>query len=105
MIATSLVILLALVAGIWVLVEFRRLKHKIWAFVLIGLIVFAYLSITLVLREQDINYKSPSGVFQASSVYFSWLGSLLGNFRTMTAHAINLDWRAPDDVVQDIEEK
>lgn len=98
MIGISLIIILAIVAGIWVLSEVQKLKHKLWAIFLIGLIVFAYLSFTLVLREQNIDYKSPTGIIAAGKVYFSWLGSLLVNVKTMTIHAINLDWTPPEDI-------
>ena len=98
MVGTSLIILLAIAAVIWVLAEFQKIKHKIWAVILIALIVFGYLSFTIVLRDQNIDYTSPSGIIHAGRVYFSWLGSLFGNVKTMTSHAINLDWSAPEDI-------
>lgn len=97
MIGTSLIIIIALVALIWALSEFQKIKHKLWAVILIGLLLFAYLSFVIVLKDKDIDYKSPTGLIQASKVYFSWLGSVLGNFRVITSHAINLDWQPPEE--------
>ena len=105
MIGTSLIVILAIAAVIWVLAEFQKIKHKVWAIVLIGLLVFAYLSFTIVLRDQGIDYKSPSGILQAGKVYFSWLGSLLGNFKSMTSHAVSLDWQPPEENGANIDEE
>jgi glucan phosphoethanolaminetransferase (alkaline phosphatase superfamily) len=106
MIGAALIIIIALIALVWVLAEVQKLKHKIWAFFLIILIVFAYISFALVLKDQDVDYTSPSGLIQAGKVYFSWLGSMFGNFKTMTSHAIKLDWQPPEDEVKNtVEEK
>ena len=97
MIGTSLIVILALVAVIWFIAEFQKIKHKIWAVVLIVLLVFGYLSFTIVLRDQNIDYTSPAGLMQAGKVYFVWMGSLITNIKAMTMHAINLDWSSPDE--------
>ena len=105
MIGSALIIILALIALVWVLAEMQKLKHKLWAIVLIGLIVFAYISFALVLKDQDVDYTSPSGILQASKVYFSWLGGMLGNFKTMTSYAIGLDWTPPEENIPNVVEE
>lgn len=88
----TLLVVAVLIAAIWILIEFKRLKHKIFAIALIGLILFTYLSFTLVIKDKGVDLKTPGGWLDASKLYFSWLGSLFGNFKSITTHAISLDW-------------
>ena len=71
-----------------------RLKHKLFAIFLIALILFLYISTSLVFREEDIDFKSVSGVMDATKIYFSWLGSAFGNMKTITTYAVKMDWRS-----------
>jgi len=105
MIGTGLIIVGAIIALIWIFLEIQKLKHKILAVFLIALIVFAYLSFTIVLQEQNIDYSSPADLLGGLRIYFSWLGGLASNFKTMTSHAISLDWQPPEDSVNNVEEK
>jgi len=104
MIGVALIILTAVVLIIWFSIEFKRFKHKIWAFVLIALVVFGYISLTVSLKDQNINYRSVSGLFLATKVYFSWLFSMGSNVKTITANAIHMDW-SPTTVNQTITQK
>ena len=92
MIGIVLIVISILVLGIWLMVELRKFKHQLWAFFLIGIILFAYLSFTLTTRNHDINYASFSGIIKASQIYFSWLGNLFINLKSIAGHAIGLDW-------------
>ena len=92
MIGIILIIVSILVLGIWVMVELRKFKHQLWAFVLIALILFGYISFTLTTRNHDIDYTSFSGIIKAIKIYFSWLGSVLVNLKSIVGHAIGLDW-------------
>ena len=69
------------------------MKHKFFVFLVILLIIISYLSFTIVLKNQNIDYKSVSGVVKASKLYYAWLGSLFGNFKTMTSYAVKMDWK------------
>ncbi|MCW8965573.1 MAG: hypothetical protein OQK82_02640 [Candidatus Pacearchaeota archaeon] len=91
-IGSTLLIMCLVIAGIWILIEIKRLKHKIFAIFLIGLILFSYFSFTSIFGGTDINFKSSDGVMTASKIYFSWLISVAGNFKTITTNAINMDW-------------
>ena len=88
----ALFVISILVIAIYVLIELKRLRHKMFAIFLIVLILFTYISFSVVLRGQDVDYKTIPGIISASKLYFSWLGSLFGNFRSMTTHAIKMDW-------------
>jgi hypothetical protein len=92
MIGMALIIVSILVLGIWILVELRKFKHQLWAFFLIALILFGYVSFSLTTKNHDIDYGTFSGLTKALKIYFSWLGGLFGNFRSITSHAISLDW-------------
>lgn len=96
MVSTALIVVIGLIVCVWVLIEVQRLKHKIFAIILIALILFGYFSFTLVLNKENIDYTSFSGLMHAGKVYFSWLGGIFSNFKTMTSHAISLDWY-PDE--------
>lgn len=88
----ALIVVAGVVALIWMTSEFRKFKHKFWAFVLIGLIIFAYISFVVTVKNHNADLSSPSGVFKAVKIYFSWLGSLLGNMKSLTGSAVKMDW-------------
>ena len=96
MITIILIIVAVLVLGIWVMVELRKFKHQMWAFILIALILFGYISFTLTTRNHDIDYTSFSGIMKAVKIYFSWLGAVFSNLVSITVHAIGLDWGSND---------
>ena len=92
MIGTALIVVSILIIGIWIVAELRRFQHQILAVILIALVLFLYLSFSTVVKNNDIDYKSPSGLIEAGKIYFSWIGGLAGNFKSITTHAINMDW-------------
>jgi len=92
-IGVTLLVIAVLLIAIWVIFEVKRFRHKIFAIFLIVLILFTYLSFVAVLKEQDLNFKSINGVSEAGKLYFSWLGSLFGNLKSITTHAIDMDWK------------
>lgn len=92
----ALIIVCALILFVWVMAEFRKFKHKMWAFLLIALIVFGYISFTVTTKNQEVDFKSFSGIMKAVKIYFSWLGSMFGNLKTITANAIGMEWGVDD---------
>lgn len=91
-IGITLIVVAALIAVIWIAIEVKRLKHKLFAILLIGLILFTYLSFTHVVKKNGIDIKTPSGILDAGKLYLSWLGAIFGNVKSITANAISLDW-------------
>ncbi len=91
-IGVALFIVVALVIAIWLIIEVKRLKHKIFAFMLIFAILFLYFSGTFVFKDHEIDFKSVSGIFSSGKLYFNWLFSLSGNFKAMTTYAVKMDW-------------
>ena len=91
-IGITVLVISVLVIAIWVIIEVKRLKHKLFAIFLIGLILFAYFSFTFSLRGQDVDIKTVPGIIEASKLYFSWLGSAFGNMKSITTNAVKMDW-------------
>jgi hypothetical protein len=68
-----------LIAAIWVIIEFKRFRHKFLAIILIALIIFTYFSFTVTLKSYDIDYTTIPGVITAGKIYLSWLGTVFLN--------------------------
>ncbi len=95
----SLFIIAVLIIAIWVIIEIKRLKHKLFAVFLIALILFTYLSFMVTLGGQDIDFKSVSGLMTAGKLYYSWLASVFGNMISITSYAVKMDWNANETSV------
>lgn len=91
-ISTTLFIISVLVVAIWVLIEVRRLRHKLLGIFLIALILFSYISVSIIFKGQEIDFKTIPGVITATKLYFSWLGSVFVNFKTITSKVVEMDW-------------
>lgn len=94
----TLFVIALLIITIWILIELKRFRHKIFAVFLIGLILFLYLSSIFVFRGQDLDFKSVSGVITSTKIYFSWLGSVFGNLKSITTNAIKMNWKANETI-------
>jgi len=99
----TLFIIAVLIIAIWVLIEVKRMKHKLFAIALIGIILFSYLSAAVIFRGTDIDVKSPSGLLGAGKIYFSWLFSVSGNFVKITNNAIKMDWGTNPDAEDSVD--
>jgi hypothetical protein len=82
-----------LIIAIWVIIEMKRMRHKMFAIFLIGLILFSYLSFSFVFKDEEVNLTSVEGLEKAAGLYFSWFGSIFSNLKTMTANAIDMNWK------------
>ena len=92
LLSITLITIIVIAAIIWIFIEAKRFNHRIFALFLIGLIIFLYISFTLVLNGKNVDLSSLSGIQQAGGIYLSWLGSVFGNLKTLTANAIHLNW-------------
>jgi len=88
----TLFIVAVLIIAIWVVIEVKRLRHKIFALFLIALILFTYISFSVSLKGEDIDMTTIPGAMSASKLYVSWLGSVFHNLKSITTQAIGLDW-------------
>ena len=88
----ALFVIAVLIALIWIVIEMKRLRHKLFAIFLISLILLFYVSFALSIRGHDIDYKTVPGVIQIAKIYFSWLSFAFGNVVQVTSSAIKMDW-------------
>ena len=70
----------------------RNMKHKSYAIFVMLFIIFLYVSGSLVIKKGGINVYSFNGLIQGIKLYFSWLGSLFGNLKTMSGEAVKMEW-------------
>jgi len=89
----TLFIILVLIIGIWVIIEVKRMKHKLFAIFLIGLILLLYISSSFVFRGHDVKWNTIPGVVEGANLYFSWLGSVFINLKSITGYAVDMDWK------------
>ncbi len=88
----ALFIVAVLIAGIWIFIEFKRLRHKIFAIFLIALILFTYISFMVTIQGKNLDLTTAPGLIQAGKLYFLWLGNIFENVKTVTAQVIKMDW-------------
>ena len=91
---TSIFVLAIITIGIWMVIEVKRLKHKIFAILLIIIIIFSYASFAIVVQDNKMDFTSVSGITEATKIYFSWIGSIFKNLKTITTNVFKLDWTA-----------
>jgi formate/nitrite transporter FocA (FNT family) len=88
----TLFIVAILVIAIWIIFEMKRFKHKLFAIILIALILFTYVGFNTSLKNEDIDFTTSEGLTRGSKLYFSWLTSVVGNLKLITANSIQMDW-------------
>jgi hypothetical protein len=88
----SISILTAIILSIWVILEFKKFKHRILGIFLILLVIVSYIGLIAIGQNNNLDLTTPSGIFQATKLCFSWFGSLFSNIKEVTANAISLDW-------------
>ena len=93
MVSPALILVLVLVVAIWLIIEFKRFRHKILAVFLILLILFTYFSFSAVIKGKDIDLKTFAGMKEAGKMYFLWIGNMFKNVKTVTTNAINMSWK------------
>jgi len=86
-------IIAGLVILIWIIIGIKKMRHKIFAILLIALILLLYLNPSFIFRGQDIDFKSISGIQTVTKLSLSWLGSLFSSLKSITTNAIKLDWK------------
>jgi len=93
----TIILLVLLCVFIWVVTEIKRLKHKLIAIFLVGLLIFFFFSIKFVFDSNTVDFKTIPGVIKATKLYFSWIGSVFSNMKEITLHTINLDWNKDNE--------
>ena len=86
-------VIVAVVIAIWLLFGFKRMKHKLFAVILIALILFSFFSFNVAFNGKEISLNNISDLGKISKIYFSWLGNIFGNMKTITGQAVKMDWQ------------
>lgn len=90
----TLIGVVVLIVAIWVFLELKRFRHRILAIFLIGLLLFLYFSFTFVFHNKPLDLSTISGISQAGTTYFAWLGSIFTNLVAITTNAVKMNWTA-----------
>jgi hypothetical protein len=98
MVNPVLVLVIVLAVAIWLIIEFKRFRHKILAVFLILLLVFTYFSFSAVIKDKGLDLKTVDGMKQAGKLYLLWLGNAFNNVKVVTSNVINMDWRGNETV-------
>ncbi|MCK9595776.1 hypothetical protein M0R19_01165 [Candidatus Pacearchaeota archaeon] len=88
----TFLIIAILIVAIWVIFILKRVQHKFITLFLIALLLFSFVSFTMVFRGKDISIKSASDVGKLAGAYFSWLGHAFSNLKVITSQVIKMDW-------------
>jgi glucan phosphoethanolaminetransferase (alkaline phosphatase superfamily) len=86
-------IIAVLIVAIWIIYGLKRIRHKFLAIFLIALVLFSFLSFGFVFNGKDIPMNNFSDFGNVVKLYFSWLGSVFVNIKSMTADAVKMDWQ------------
>ena len=92
MIGVVVSIVVVLIAITLIYIEVQKFKHKAIAIFIIGLLVFIYLTGAFVIKDKGIKFGTTSGMITATKIYFSWLGTVFVNLKTITSNAMKLNW-------------
>ena len=97
-IGSTLFTAFVIIIAVWLAIEVIKLRHKIIAILIIGLLLFTYFSFTGVIDNNDVELNSVSDFIHAGKLYVNWLSTLFNNAKLITSHAISLDWMGNNSI-------
>jgi hypothetical protein len=65
-------------------------KHKLLAIFLIALILFSFFTFNSSFKDKDISINNVSDLGKVVKIYFSWLGSIFANLKTISGQAVKI---------------
>lgn len=74
------------------ILKMNHFKHKIWILFIVLLVLFLYISISIVNDKYKLDLTTTDGVFHSFNIYLGWLANGFHNLRSLTGNAINMDW-------------
>lgn len=86
------ILLILGVLAIYFILKLSHLKYKVSLTFLIGFLLFLILTFVKVISNNSIELSSPTGIFSAVKLYFSWLGHVFSNIKVITGNMIKMDW-------------
>ena len=88
----SWVIIAILVVFALFALKVNKMRHGIWIIVIILLVLFLYVSVTLIYSNNKVELNTSEGIFQAGKVYLGWLGNGFQNLKVIMGNVIKMDW-------------
>ncbi len=92
--SVTLIGIVLIIAVIWGVLELKRFKHRALAIFLMVLLLFTYFSFTTVFKDKKLDLSSVDGIKEAGGIYYSWLGSIFSNVKSLSSNAVKMDWGA-----------
>lgn len=96
----TVIIAIAFVLIFLLLGTIKRARHKSVALIMISLTLFLFFSFVYVAKTNHVSLNTVSGLFDATKIYFNWLGSAFGNLKSITGYATKLDWEGTNRTKQ-----
>ena len=81
-----------LIIAVWLIFKFKGIQHKVVTIFLIALILFSFFSFYLAFSGKDLSVESIADIEKITQLYFSWLGSVFNNMKSLTTQAIKMNW-------------
>ncbi len=88
-----IIIFIAIVVFVFVISKIMGIKQNIFAFIIIALVLFSFLSFSLAFNGKNISIDSVAGLQEAGVIYLAWVGNAFDNVKIITTQAIKLDWQ------------
>jgi len=85
-------IIALLIFLVFFFIRMKHTQHKVYIALIILVLLFVYVTGSRVLQENSVDLKNAGGMVTAVKVYFTWLGSVTGNFKDLAGHAVKLEW-------------
>ena len=83
---------IVLIIAVYLLFELKGIKHKLFAFFLIALILFGFFSFNFVFKGEEIPLDNITDLGNAAKLYFNWVAYAFNNVKVLTANVIETDW-------------
>lgn len=87
-----LIISVLVIAGL-IFFKSKNIKQKFLTVFFVGLILFALISFNAVFGDGNVEVKTFSDVGKVVKLYFSWVGSVFDNLKTITAQVTHMNWQ------------
>ena len=97
-------IIVVLIGIILLFLKVKHLQHRIIAIGIVLLILLFYISYSYFSTTYDIDVKSVSGIEKLVKLYYYWFIDLGKNVKSLTTHAVNLDW-SPNQTIKNLKEE
>lgn len=86
------IIVIGLIILAFAFLKMNHLRHRIFLTIMIIFLLFTYITVSKVVKDNEVDIKTVSGVNKASKLYFAWLGGVFDNLKVITGNVINMDW-------------